>query len=308
MLLVVVSRSLKLARSRLGTFFAAGWAYMLVLLAVNLAISVAMTPDTGFQTGSYMMEPFVGGGGADDPDRARALRGLAVLANLLAGFSIAIAYVRRIVTGRREFFLAFGRRHVRVAWELLLLGLLGTGILMALFFGAAFTTLIAPPVGAALMIACLPLSVMLVQRFSLVLPAAALDDPLTLRASWRLTTGLSWALAIAAMAVLAVAGAAVGIWTLLLGLFDAALAPGGSGPLAQLRSALLPMGTMVIVTWLLSSLHVTTYGLVRERVARQVGLQQAEVERAERLRGERQRAQANRAVASVRDIGRWRKR
>ncbi|GGF00428.1 4-hydroxy-3-methylbut-2-en-1-yl diphosphate synthase [Stappia taiwanensis] len=307
MLLVVVSRSLKLARSRLGTFFTAGWAYMLVLLAVNLAISVAMTPDTGFQTGSYMMEPFAGGDGADDPDRAKALRGLAVLANLLAGFSIAIAYVRRIVTGRREFFLAFGLRHVRVAWELLLLGLLGTGILMALFFGAAFTTLIAPPVGAALMILCLPLSVMLVQRFSLVLPAAALDDPLTLRESWRLTAGLSWALTIAALAVLAVAGAAVGIWTLLLGLFDTALALGGSGPLAQVRSALLPMGTMVIVTWLLSSLHVTAYGLVRERVARQVGLQQAEVERAERLRGERQRAQAHRAVAAVRDIGRRRR-
>lgn len=105
MILAVLSRAAKLSLNRFGTLFAAGWGYMLLLVAINLAISMALSPDGGITTGSYMTEPF---GRADDIDKAKALRLLAVLANILAGFSIAVAYIRRILLHRHDFFLAVG--------------------------------------------------------------------------------------------------------------------------------------------------------------------------------------------------------
>ncbi|MBL6431786.1 MAG: hypothetical protein HPM95_14225 [Alphaproteobacteria bacterium] len=53
MLLVVLSRTLDLARKRLATLFASGWGYMLLLVLLNVAISSALMPAEGFTTGSY---------------------------------------------------------------------------------------------------------------------------------------------------------------------------------------------------------------------------------------------------------------
>jgi len=297
MLLTVLSRTLDLARARLGTLFAAGWGYMLLLVALNVAISVSLTPaGGGFTTGSYMMEPIVQG--TDTTDRDAALRLLAVLANIAAGFSIGVAYLRRLLLGRHEFFLAFGARNLRVAWKLVVLGVLGVVFLIPLTILSGMLVPITGPIGIFAMIASPFVAVMLVQRVSLVLPAAALDDAMTLKESWRLTRGIGWALAVAALAISALSGAGVAVWALVLSLADIFVS--GTGPVAQLRSALLPMGAMVIVTWLFASLHATAYALARERFADEVGLKLAEMEEAEARRRAAHRSEARRAVDVVR--------
>ncbi|WP_349358469.1 4-hydroxy-3-methylbut-2-en-1-yl diphosphate synthase [Stappia sp.] len=297
MLLTVLSRTLDLARTRIGTLFAAGWGYMLLLVALNVAISVSLTPASGgFTTGSYMMEPIVEGTGT--ADREAALRLLAVLANIAAGFSIGVAYLRRLLLGRHEFFLAFGARNLRVAWKLVVLGVLGVVFLIPLTILSGMLVPITGPIGVFAMIASPFVAVMLVQRVSLVLPAAALDDAMTLKESWRLTRGIGWALAVAALAVSVLGGVGVAVWALVLSLADIFVS--GTGPVAQLRSALLPMGAMVIVTWLFASLHATAYALARERFADEVGLKLAEMEEAEARRRAAHRSEARRAVDVVR--------
>jgi hypothetical protein len=295
MLLVVLSRTLDLARHRLPTLFSAGWGYMLVLVALNVAISLQAMPENGFTTGSYMMEPLTATG--DAAAREKALRGLAVLANLLAGFSIAVAYLRRVLLGERGFPLAFGARNFRVAWKLAVLGILGVLMFLPLLLLGGLLTPLTGPVGALAILASPFVALMLVQRMSLVLPAAALDDEMSLKESWRLTSGIGWALAIAAVVVSLLAGLGIGVLAGVLALADLFLS--GTGPLAPLRSALFPMGAMVILTWLFASLHATAYALTRERFVEKAGLRMADAERAAARREAAQRDKARQAVRSV---------
>ncbi|WP_029058655.1 hypothetical protein [Stappia stellulata] len=304
MLLVVLSRTLDLARKRLATLFAAGWGYMLLLVALNVAISASLMPAEGFTTGSYMMEPIVEG--TETAERDAALRLLAVLANLLAGFSIGVAYLRRVLLGAREFPLAFGARNLRVAWKLVILGLLGLLMLVPLVMLAGVLVPLLGPIGVFALVAAPFVALMLVQRISLVLPAAALDDEMTLKESWALTRGIGWALAVAALAVTLLAGLGVWIWSLLLILLGALVSD--MGALAQLRSALFPMGAMVLVTWLFASLHTTAYALARERFAAQAGLKTAELAEAEVRRRKATRETAARAVDAVRGLSDKRRR
>ena len=101
MFLTLLERSWSLAQHNIGTLFKTGWAYILVLIAVNVTIGAALSPTAGFSTVSYMTEPVAA---ADEG----GLRLLAVLANALLGFSIAIAYVRRILIDARDFPLSIG--------------------------------------------------------------------------------------------------------------------------------------------------------------------------------------------------------
>ena len=296
MLLLMLSRTLDLARDRLGALFAAGWGYMLLLLLLNLAISRQMMPETGFSTGSYMMEPLPGEAAA--AARERALRTLVVLANVATGFSIAVAYLRRVLLGERAFPLAFGRRHFKVAWKLLLLGVLFVAFFLPLLLLGAMLAPVTGPLGALLLLASPFIALMLVQRMSLVLPAAALDDTMSLKDSWHLTAGIGWALAFAALAVSLLAGLAAGLWVGLVSLIGDAFVP-ATGMAAELRSALVPMGVMVIVAWLFGSLHATAYALTRERFVEKVGLSLADAERAAQRRAEAERARARAAVRSA---------
>lgn len=296
MLLVVLSRTLDLARDRFGTLFAAGWAYMLLLLALNLAISGQLMPEAGFSTGSYMMEPLAGEGLGGD--RERALRLLAGVATIATGFCVAVAYLRRILLGERGFPLAFGSRHFKVAWKLLLLGTLIAVFLVPMLLVAGLLLPVVAPAGFALLLASPFLTVMLVQRLSLVLPAAALDDTMSLKDSWHLTAGIGWALVLAALAVALLAALASGLWIGLVWLVGEAFVP-ATGLAAQVRSALVPMGVMAIVTWLFASLHATAYALTRERFVEKVGLSLADAERAAERRAKAERARARAAVDSV---------
>lgn len=296
MLLVVLSRTLELARARLATLFAAGWGYMLVLVALNLAISARLMPDSGFTTGSYMMEPLAAVG--DAAARERALRLLAVLANVAAGFSIGVAFLRRVLLGERAFPLAFGLRNFRVAWKLALLGLLSVLFFVPLLLLGALLTPVTGPVGGLLLLASPFVTLMLVQRVSLVLPAAALDDSMSLKDSWRLTAGIGWSLAFAALVVSLLAALATGLWVGLVSLVGDAFVP-ATGLAAQLRSALVPMGAMVILTWLFASLHATAYALTRERFVEKVGLRMADAALAAERRAEADRRRARQAVRSV---------
>ena len=296
MLLTVLSRTLDLARKRFVMLFAAGWGYMVLLVALNAVISVSLSPEAGFTTGSYMMEPIDQSG--DDAARQAALRMLALIANLVAGFSIGVAYVRRVLLGRAEFFLAFGARNLRVAWKLVALGVLGLVFLLPLVAVSGMLIPITGPIGVFAMMASPFIALMLVQRISLVVPGAALDDEMTFKESWQLTRGIGWALAVAALALSALAGVGVALWGASISLADLVVTE--TGPLAHLRSALFPMGAMVIVTWLFGSLHATAYALARERFVEEAGLRQAEVAEAEARRRMDQRHAARRAVDAVR--------
>lgn len=309
MVLIVLSRALDLARARFATLFSAGWGYMLLLVALNLAISVRLMPEAGFVTGSYMMEPIPDV--ADAGRQEAALRLLAMAANVLAGFSIGVAYLRRVLLGRREFPLAFGLRNLRVGWKIVLLAVLGAVCLVPLLVVSSVLVAVFAPLGLAGLVATPFLALMLMQRLSLVLPAAALDDPMTLAESWRLTRGLGTAIAVAALVLSLLVLVALGLWWGAVALAEALaaallpLALSGAG-LAEadriaslLRSALVPAGAMVLVTWLFASLHATSYALARERFAAEIGLRRAEAERAELARAGAQQRAARRAVASV---------
>ena len=318
MILIVLGRTLELARDRLPTLFASGWGYMLLLLALNVAISARLLPDTGFTTGSYMTEPITDV--SDEGRREAALRMLAIVANVIAGFSIGVAYLRRILLGRREFVLAFGARNLRVGWKIVLLALIGVLMFAPMMLGSALLATATGPLGALVFFASPFVALMLVQRLSLVLPAAALDDPMTLGTSWRLTRGMGIAVALAALVISFAVLVACGLWwgaVALTGELAQLFLPELLSPqtavsalrgVGILRSALLPAGIMVLATWLFSSLHATSYALARERFVTEVGLRRQEVERAEVARERARTHAARRAVSSVVGLGRDRAR
>lgn len=294
MFITVLERSLSLAKHNIGTLFRTGWAYILLLVALNFAIGSSLMPESGFKTVSYMTEPVA----AVDEG---ALRALAGLANLLVGFSIGIAYVRRILIGARDFPIFFGRRTVRVIFNQVVLSLIGLLSLVPLFIIAGIIAAFTAGVGLLLLFLAPFIALMVVQKISVILPAAAVDDPLTLKESWQATSGLSWAMAFAALAMSLLAGFLVGAWALLLGVSDGLLPASQAWP--QIRSAIFPMGTMLILVWVFASLHATFYGLIRKRYADRLGLSQRDFAQADQDRTEA-RAKARKALHGVRQLRR----
>ncbi len=289
MFITVLERSLSLAQHNIGTLLRTGWAYILLLLALNFAIGTSLMPESGFKTVSYMTEPVAA---ADEG----ALRALAGLANLLVGFSIAIAYVRRILIGARDFPVTFGGRTVRVIVNQIVLSLIGMVSLVPLFIIAGIIAALTAGVGLLLLVLAPFIALMVVQKFSVVLPAAAVDDPLTLKESWRATSGLGWAMAFAALVMSLLAAFLVGMWALALGVGDGLMPASAIWP--QVRSAIFPMGTMLILVWVFASLHATFYGLVRERYADRLGLRREDLAEVDTRRTEA-RAKARKALDGV---------
>ncbi len=289
MFITVLERSLSLAQHHVGTLLKTGWAYILLLLALNFAIGASLMPESGFRTVSYMTEP------VSAPDEG-ALRALAVVANFLVGFSIAIAYVRRILIDARDFPLTVGRRTFRVILYQIVLALIGMLSMVPLAIVISIIAFLTAGFGALLFVVAPFVALMVVQRFSVVLPAAAVDDPLTFRESWHATSGLGWAMAFSALVMSLLAAVLVAVWIGLLSLSDALLPASQLWP--QIRSAIFPMGTMLILVWVFSSLHATFYGLIRERFAARLGLRAADMSRAEDQR-EAARARAQKALQGV---------
>ncbi|WP_421980137.1 4-hydroxy-3-methylbut-2-en-1-yl diphosphate synthase [Roseibium sp.] len=294
MFITVLERSLSLAQHNVGTVFRTGWAYILLLLALNFAIGSALMPESGFSTVSYMTEPVAK---ADEG----ALRTLAALANLLVGFSIAIAYVRRILIDARDFPVVVGRRTIRVIFFQIVLGLIGFLSLIPLIIAASIAAALTGGLGALLMVFAPFIALMVVQRLSVVLPAAAVDDPLTLKESWHATSGMGWAMAFSALIMSLLAGFLVFVWGFLLSVSDG-LVP-ASDLWQQVRSAIFPMGTMLILVWVFSSLHATFYGLIRERFAEKLGLREEDYLQADAQR-QVARERAHKALAGARRVKR----
>ncbi len=294
MFFTVLERSLSLAQHNFGTLLKTGWAYILLLVALNFAIGGSLMPESGFKTVSYMTEPVAA---ADEG----ALRALAAIANLLVGFSIAIAYVRRILIDARDFPVTFGARNIRVILNQIVLSLIGALSLIPLVIVSLLLAAVTAGIGLLLLFLAPFVALMVVQRFSVVLPASAVDDPLTLRESWRATSGLGWAMAFAALVMSLLAGFLVGIWAVVLGVSDG-LMP-ASVLWQQIRSAVFPMGTMLILVWAFASLHATFYGLIRERFAAQLGLRQEDISKVEETR-DAARARARKALEGAQRMNR----
>ena len=294
MFFTVLERSLSLAQHNFGTLLKTGWAYILLLVALNFAIGGSLMPESGFKTVSYMTEPVAA---ADEG----ALRALAAIANLLVGFSIAIAYVRRILIDARDFPVTFGARNIRVILNQIVLSLIGALSLIPLVIVSLLLAAVTAGIGLLLLFLAPFVALMVVQRFSVVLPASAVDDPLTLKESWRATSGLGWAMAFAALVMSLLAGFLIGIWAVVLGVSDG-LMP-ASVLWQQIRSAVFPMGTMLILVWAFASLHATFYGLIRERFAAQLGLRQEDLSKVEETR-DAARARARKALEGAQRMNR----
>lgn len=288
MILSVLERALALAFGRIGTLLAASWGYILLMAGLNLTLSGQLLPGDGFTTVSYMTEPVVA---ADDG----ALRLVAGLANILLGFAAATAYMRRILIGAKDFPFSFAPRVLKVMVKLLLLLLLGALMLVPLFALAGIITAVTAGFGIIAFIAAPFVALMLMQKLSLILPATALEDDLTLRQSWSASAGLGWAMAFAALVVGLLSVVMTLAWTWILGLLKAAF-PDPAVALAI--SAALPLGSVGVSVWLFASLHATCYGLVRERYAERVGLTSGQTEEA------RTRHDAAKAIARVKSLGR----
>lgn len=288
MFLSVLERAIALAFGRTGTLLAASWGYILLMAGLNLALSGQLIPGDGFTTVSYMTEPVAA---ADDG----AIRLVAGLANLLLGFAAATAYMRRILIDARDFPFSFAPRILKVMVELLLLVLIGALLLVPLLALGGAIAAVTAGFGIIALIAAPFVALMMVQKLSLILPAAALEDDLTLRQSWSASAGLGWPMAFAALVLGLLSVLMTFIWIWVLGLIKAAF----PDPVVALAvSAALPLGSVGVSVWLFASLHATCYGLVRERYARRVGL-------SPRLSDEaRARHDAARAIARVRNIGR----
>lgn len=294
MFITVLERSVSLAQHNIGTLFKTGWAYILLLLALNFAIGSSLMPESGFSTVSYMTEPVAK---ADEG----ALRTLAALANLLVGFSIAIAYVRRILIGARDFPVTIGRRTLRVIYYQIVLGLIGFLSLVPLMIVSSILAALTAGFGLLLMFLAPFIALMVVQKLSVVLPAAAVDDPLTLRESWRATSGFGWAMAFSALVMSLLAALLIFVWGFVLSMSDGLLP--ASDLWLQIRSAIFPMGTMLIFVWVFASLHATFYGLIRERFAEELGLKKEDFVQVDAQR-QVVRERATRALAGAKRMKR----
>ncbi|MBG6207643.1 hypothetical protein IWQ49_002299 [Labrenzia sp. EL_126] len=294
MFITVLERSVSLAQHNIGTLFKTGWAYILLLLALNFAIGSSLMPESGFSTMSYMTEPVAK---ADEG----ALRALAAIANLLVGFSIAIAYVRRILIGTRDFPVTIGKRTLRVMYYQIVLGLIGFLSLVPLMIVSSIIAALTAGFGLLLMFLAPFIALMVVQKLSVVLPAAAVDDPLTLRESWRATSGFGWAMAFSALVMSLLAALLIFVWAFLLSMSDGLLP--ASDLWLQIRSAIFPMGTMLIFVWVFASLQATFYGLIRERFANELGLKKEDFQQVDAQR-QMARERATKALAGAKRMKR----
>ena len=294
MFITVLERSVSLAQNNIGTLFRTGWAYILLLLALNFAIGSSLMPESGFTTVSYMTEPVVQ---ADEG----ALRAIAAVANLIVGFSIAIAYIRRILIDARDFPITFAKRNINVILYQIVLALIGFLSLIPLIIVSSIVAALTAGFGLLLMFLAPFIALMVVQKFSVVLPAAAVDDPLTLKESWRATSGLGWAMAFAALIMSLLAGFLGLAWGFLLSVSDGLLP--ANDLWQQIRSAIFPMGTMLILVWVFSSLHATFYGLIRERFAERLGLREEDYVQADAQR-QVARERAQKALSGARRMKR----
>jgi len=298
MFITVLERSLSLAQHNVGTLFKTGWAYILVLVALNFAIGSSLMPSGGFSTISYMTEP------VETVDEG-ALRALAALANLVVGFSIAIAYVRKVLIDARDFPLFVGPRTFKVITNMIVLNLIGFLSLIPLGIAASILAAITGGLGAIAFLAAPFIALMVTQKFSLVLPAAAVDDPLTFKESWRATNGLGWPMAFAALVMSLLAAVLVAGVGLVLSLMENFLAANVFWQ--QIRSAAFPMATMLITVWVFANLHATFYGMVRERFAARIGLRAEDLKQVEETRSaadEKTRSKARKALAGAKKMRR----
>lgn len=298
MFITVLERALSLAQRNVATLFTVGWAYILLLVALNYAIGSSLMPDGGFKTISYMTEP------VETVDEG-ALRALAGIANLFVGFSIAVAYVRKILIDARDFPVYVGPRTFKVIFNQIILSLIGMVSMIPLGIVASFLALVTGGFGALAFLAAPFIALMVMQKFSLVLPAAAIDDPLTFKESWRASNGLGWPMAFSAFVMSLLVGVLVGAFGFLLTITEGLLS--GVTFWQQIRSAVFPMGTMLISVWVFASLHATFYGLVRERFAARIGLRTEDLRQAEASREAveaKTRARAHKALEGVRRIRR----
>ena len=294
MFLTVLQRSLSLAQHNIATLFRTGWAYILLLVALNFAIGAFLMPEAGFKTVSYMTEPL------ESVDEG-ALRSLAGVANLLIGFSIAIAYARRILIDARDFPVVVSGRTFKVIGNQIVLSLIGLVSLIPLTIVSLLLGAVTGGFGLLAFLAAPFIALMVVQKFSLVLPAAAIDDPLTLKESWSATSGLGWPMAFSALIMSLFSGVLIFVWTMVLTISDGLFV--GNDLWSQIRSAVFPMGTMLIFVWVFASLHATFYGLVRERFAARVGLRTADLKMVDDTRAS-SRAKAHKALSGARRMRR----
>jgi len=285
----IAERSTALGLHHTGTLVRSGWAYMALLLAVNFWISTVISPDAAFTTGSYMTEPL------QQAEDTTGLRILALIANVLIGFSIAIAFARRILIDARDFPLTIGRRTINVIYYQILLTLIGLISLIPLGLASLLLGALTAGLGLFMFLAAPFIALMVVQRFSVILPATAVDDRLSLGDSWRATSGMGWAMAFNGLLASFLLACLIGIWALLLkGV--AALTP-DTTLFGQFRSAAFPFGAIILTVWVFASLHATCYGLIREKYAARLGLTRDLTLKAE---AKREAARALRAARSMR--------
>ncbi len=264
---LLLNRTWHLASAHLTTLLRVSWAYLFLLLAINIYLSGALQPATGFETGSYMTEPLEGSD--------IGLRSLGLLANLLIGLSIAIAYTRRMLIDANDFSLSFGIRHVKVAGYQILLMIIGMALMIPLAIIASILGMFLGPFALIAGLAMPFVALMIVQRFSLVLPSAAIDDTMSLRDSWYATRGMGWAMAFNAAIAMLATGCLLLALFIFLELTERFLFP---DPLfGQIRSGVMPMVTMLTMVWIFANLHTTCYAVAREKFAGKIlGEHQAE--------------------------------
>nr|WP_319384522.1 4-hydroxy-3-methylbut-2-en-1-yl diphosphate synthase [uncultured Roseibium sp.] len=294
MFITVLVRSLSVGLSNIGTFFGAGWAYILLLLALNSSFILIYAPENGFSTGTYMSAKV-------DGSRQAAFALFAMFANPIGGFSIAIAYVRRILIEANDFPVVFGKRTLKFIGLVIALTVIGFGLLIPLTFFASLVAVVTAGIGSVVMIVMLFVALMVVQRFSLVLPAAAVDDPLTLAESWHATAGLGWAMAFSAPLMSLLSGVLFFVLVVLVFL-GSTIVPQGKTTDAFF-AMLVVFGTMLILVWAFASLQATSYGLIRERFARKLGLLAEDFARADAQR-QVARERAQKALAGARRVKR----
>ncbi|MEP3278844.1 MAG: 4-hydroxy-3-methylbut-2-en-1-yl diphosphate synthase [Stappiaceae bacterium] len=264
---LLLKRTWYLATAHLSTLLRVSWAYLLLLLAINIYLSGVLQPSGGFQTGSYMTEPLEGSD--------LSLRSLGILANLIIGLSIAIAYTRRLLIDAQDFFVSFGIRHIKVAGLQILLAIMGLALMFPLGIIALFSGMFLGPFAIFIGLAMPFVALMIIQRFSLVLPAAAIDDTMSLRDSWHATQGMGWAMAFNAAIAMLAAGCMVVALFVFFELAERFLFP--DALFAQFRSAILPMATMLTMVWIFANIHTTCYAIAREKFANKIlGARQAE--------------------------------
>ncbi|WP_417687665.1 hypothetical protein [Roseibium sp.] len=272
----LLDRTLALTFLNLGTLLRVGWPFLAALVALDLYIGVKL-----FDTRDFMTLSYLSGAPAPSIDEDGLVL-LAIFANVSSGFIIATAYLRTLLAGAPVFSLNLLIGSLAVFMKFVTLGFIG---LIAAGIGTAVTFILFSillnlmpdamigndmdafgySLGLTIFVGSAFLTLLLAQRFALVLPAAAIGDPLTYRESWHATRGLgaSFSMTGLLMCLIAVVFLAI-LGGLIYGIV--------SFEISQLSKQLLvvtlaPLGTLVIIVWIFASLHAAQYHFVRENYA-----------------------------------------